>query len=62
VPRGSTPNLATLGAWLDREGFRAETAGLRRVHPRAAHPAGLAGTHRLAVLIRPVAGCGARLD
>jgi uncharacterized protein YbjT (DUF2867 family) len=27
------PNLATLGAWLDREGYRAAIPALRRLHP-----------------------------
>jgi uncharacterized protein YbjT (DUF2867 family) len=27
------PNLATLGAWLDREGYRADIPALRRLRP-----------------------------
>lgn len=27
------PNLATLGAWLDSQGYGADIAALRRLHP-----------------------------
>jgi len=41
------PNLAILGAWLDREGYRADLRALRPAATRDADPGDLAAPHQL---------------